>query len=171
MADAKDKKQEAAAEAPKSNKKLIIIIAIAVIIAIAASVGATLFFLGSDSNAENASTEPAAPAEPVKKPALYADLKPQFVVTFDVGGKQRYMQVYVTAMGRDKAALDGLELHMPVIRNQLIRLFSSQDFVQLQSNEGKENLRAECLKAVNSVVHKETGSEIEEILFTNFVMQ
>ncbi len=170
MADAKakGKEQAPAEEAPKSNKKLIIILAIVGVIAIGASIGVTILLMGPSGDAPPAAQ---VPAEPVKEPALYLEIKPQFVLTYDVGGKQRYMQVFVSAMGREKKALDAIELHMPVIRSEMIQLFGSQDFVALQTIEGKEALREACLKKINEIVKKETGAEIEQVLFTNFVMQ
>ncbi len=173
---AKDEKKaegqaEGDAEGGKSKKKLIIIVAIVVILAIGLSIGATLYFLGGDGG-EGSAAEDAAPVEEVKLPAVYLDIKPPFVVTYDVSGKQRYMQVFVSAQSRDQASLDAMELHMPLIRNKLIMMFSAQDFQALQTSEGKENLRASSLVLINEMLEKESsGSSIEQVLFTNFVMQ
>lgn len=174
----KDKKAEDQAEGQgeenakggKSKKKLIII-AIVAVLAIGLAIGATLFFLnGDDSGGDSA--EDAAPVEEVKLPAVYLDIKPPFVVTYDVSGKQRYMQVFISAQSRDQASLDAMELHMPLIRNKLIMLFGAQDFQQLQTPEGKESLRDSTLALINEMLEKESsGSSIEQVLFTNFVMQ
>ncbi|MFD2229927.1 flagellar basal body-associated FliL family protein [Alkalimarinus sediminis] len=154
----------------KSKKKLIIIVAIVVILAIGLSVGATLFFLKGDDS--GSSEDEAVPAEEVKMPAVYLDIKPPFVVTYDVSGRQRYMQVFVSAQSRSQESLDEMELHMPLIRNKLIMLFSSQDFEALQTPEGKAALRTESLTLINEILEKEaSGSSIEQVLFTNFVMQ
>lgn len=162
---------EEGAEGGKSKKKLIIIVAIVVVIAIGLSIGATLYFLGGDGGEDNGA-DSEAPVEEVKLPAVYLDIKPPFVVTYDVSGKQRYMQVFVSAQSRDQASLDAMELHMPLIRNKLIMLFSAEDFQQLQTAEGKESLRASSLALINEMLEKESsGSSIEQVLFTNFVMQ
>ncbi len=162
---------EEGSEGGKSKKKLIIIVAIAVLISIGLAVGATLFFLNGD-NSEESGAEDDAPVEEVKLPAVYLDIKPPFVVTYDVSGKQRYMQVFVSAQSRDQASLDAMELHMPLIRNKLIMLFSGENFEGLQTPEGKESLRASSLTLINEMLEKESsGSSIEQVLFTNFVMQ
>jgi len=175
----KDKKAEDQAEGAgedgaqggKSKKKLIIIVAIVIIMAIGLSIGATLFFLGGD-DGEGSEAKDDASVEDVKLPAVYLDIKPPFVVTYDVSGKQRYMQVFVSAQSRDQASLDAMELHMPLIRNKLIMLFSAEDFQQLQTPEGKESLRTSSLALINEMLEKESsGSSIEQVLFTNFVMQ
>ncbi|UZE94948.1 flagellar basal body-associated FliL family protein [Alkalimarinus alittae] len=169
MADDDNKDVNEEETGGKSSKKLIIIVAIVVILAVGLAVGATLFFLKGDSSASDAAE---VPVEEVKKPAIYFDIKPPFVVTFDVEGRQRYMQVFVSAQSRDQASLDALELHMPLIRNKLIMLFSSQDFQGLQTAEGKASLRLASLNLINEILEKEaSGSSIEQVLFTNFVMQ
>ncbi len=170
MADA-EKKSEDQAEGGKSNKKLIIIVAIVVILSIGLSIGVTLFFLKGD-DGKASSEESKEPVEEVKMPAVYLDIKPPFVVTFDVEGRQRYMQVFVSAQSRDQVSLDLMELHMPLIRNKLIMQFSGQDFQLLQTPEGKEKLRIDSLTLINEMLEKEaSGSSIEQVLFTNFVMQ
>ncbi len=167
--DKKDENQEE--QGGKSSKKLIIIIAIVVILSIGLSIGATLFFLSGDDSGSGDADE-QVPVEEVKMPAVYLDIKPPFVVTYDVAGRQRYMQVFVSAQSRAQTSLDAMELHMPLIRNKLIMLFSSQDFEGLQTGEGKAALRAESLTLINEILEKEaSGSSIEQVLFTNFVMQ
>lgn len=170
MAEA-DKNQEQP-EGGKSNKKLIIIIAIVVLLSIGLSIGATIFFLGGSGESEQAAATPAEPAEPVKQPAVYLELKPAFVITYNVEGRQRYMQAHVSVMSRSQSVLSTLELHMPLIRNRVIMMFSGQDFNQLQSHEGKEQLREKTLGLINGILEKEGNGElIEQVLFTNFVMQ
>ena len=167
-----EKKADKVEEPQKGGKKkLIIIIAIVVLISIGASIGVTLFFLSGDKGSGD-SAEEAVPAEPVKKAALYYDFNPAFVVAMNVGGKQRYMQINLAAMGRDQAAFDLLETHMPLVRNKLISLYGAQDFEKLQTKEGKEFLQEESKRILNEILKEEGGElEIERTLFSNFVMQ
>jgi flagellar protein FliL len=127
-------------------------------------------------------------------PAIYYLLKPNFTVNYDVEGKQRFLQTEITLMYRDATLEKLLELHMPAVRNSLVMLLSSQNFVDLHTVEGKENLRATALKAIQEILAKEqlAGEEnkdeekpkdkkkskgkkslptIEQLLFTQFVMQ
>ncbi len=170
MAEKKAEENQEEAAQGGSKKKLIIIIAIVVLISIGASIGVTLFFLGGSSG--GTSDEPAEPTEPVKKPALYYDFKPAFIVAMNVGGKQRYMQIHLAAMGREQAAFDTLEMHMPLVRNKLIALYGAQDFEKLQTKEGKEFLQEESKRIINEILQQEgDGLEVEKTLFSNFVMQ
>ncbi|ARU57574.1 flagellar basal body-associated protein FliL [Oleiphilus messinensis] len=158
-----------AAEGGKSNKKLIVILAIVVLLSIGISVGVTLFFLSGNDSTDNVEE---TPSEPVQKTALYTELKPPFVVALNVDNRQRYLQIYVSIMSRDQGALDTLDQHMPVVRSKLIALFSGQDFMQLQTGEGKQALQDAALDVVTNVLDQEGASgSIEKVLFTNFVMQ
>lgn len=153
----------------KSSKKLIIIIAVVVLIAIGASVGVTYFLL-ADSSEESPAEETAA--APVKQPAVYFAMKPPMVVTFDQQGRQRFLQVHVSLMARSQTVLDGVELHMPVIRNRLINVYGAKDFEALQTHEGRVALQQESLEIVNTVLTEEkVGGDIEAVLYTNLVMQ
>lgn len=162
--------------AGKSKLKLIILIVVALLLAVGVSVGATLFFLGKgesehkeDAVAEEGATETAAP---VKKPAIYEQVAPAFIVNFNHQGRQRYMQVSVALMARDQAELDALKVHMPLLRNRLVMLFSGQDFAALITPLGKEMLRQQATTTVQELAQKETGKiVVEQVLFTNLVLQ
>ncbi|PID43298.1 MAG: flagellar basal body-associated protein FliL [Gammaproteobacteria bacterium] len=152
-----------------SKKKLIIIIAIIVLVSVGASIGVTMFFLGGDH--QEAAVE-AVPAVPVRKPAIYYEFSPAFIVAINVGGKQRYMQIHLSVMGRDQAAFDVIEQHMPLVRNKLITLYGSQDFRRMQTPEGKAFVLEESRRIIMEVLDQESdGMEIERALFSNFVMQ
>ncbi|HKS13288.1 MAG TPA: flagellar basal body-associated FliL family protein, partial [Pseudomonas sp.] len=116
---------------------------------------------------------PDAAAANVKPPAIYEPLTPAFVVNFNQNGRQRYMQVSITLQGRDQAALDALKVHMPVIRNNLVMMFSGQGFDTLAGSPvGQEMLRQKATAVVQEVAQKEVGKPvIDQLLFTNFVLQ
>lgn len=166
--------------ASKSKLKLIIIIVVGLLLAIGLSVGGTLFFLGKDDKpkadkegeevvAEEGAEDKAAKA---KQLALYEPMIPAFITNYNLNGKQRYMQVTVALMARDEKQLEALKVHMPMLRNQLVMLFSSQDFASLMTPVGKEMLRQQATAKVQELAKKETGNlVVEQVLFTNFVLQ
>ena len=165
-------KSEAAAvkdPATKGKLKMIILIVVALLLAIGVSVGATWYFMHS------AQSKPAAAAEtaPVgKQPAIFEPMAPAFVANYNQNGRQRYMQVSITILARNQADLDVLKVHMPVIRNNLVMLFSGQDFATLATPVGQEMLRQKATASVQEVAQKELGKVvIEQLLFTNFVLQ
>ena len=164
-------KSDAAVKDPatKGKLKLVILIVVAVLLAIGLSVGATWYFMHSNQS------KPVAVAEtaPVgKQPAIFEFMAPAFVANFNQNGRQRYMQVSITMLARNQADLDALKVHMPVIRNNLVMLFSGQDFATLASPVGQEMLRQKATASVQEVAQKELGKVVvEQLLFTNFVLQ
>ncbi|MDQ3597137.1 MAG: flagellar basal body-associated protein FliL, partial [Pseudomonadota bacterium] len=149
--------------------KLILLIVLALLLAIGLSVGATWYFMHS------AQSKPAATAEVnpnVKQPAIFEPMLPAFVANFNQNGRQRYLQVSITLLARNQADLDALKVHMPVIRNNLVMLFSAQPFDTLATPVGQEMLRQKVTASVQEVAQKEVGKPvIEQVLFTNFVLQ
>ena len=153
--------------AVKGKLKLIILIVVAVLLAISLSVGATWYFMHSPKS----EAVPQADVN-VKLPALYEPMAPAFVVNFNANGRQRYMQVSVTLQARDPADLKALMVHIPVIRNNLVMLFSGQTFDDLATPVGQEILRQKTTASVQEVAQKELGKVvIDQALFTNFVLQ
>jgi len=105
-------------------------------------------------------------------PAIYLPIDPAFVVNFASQGKARFLQVTVEVMTRDPVMPDQIKLHMPVIRNNLMLLFSSQSYDGVSTLEGKETLREEALEVVQQILEEETDDPgIEAVYFTSFVMQ
>lgn len=156
----------------KSKLKLIIIAVVAALLLIGTSVGVTLFFLGGKSEDAAHEAEHSEAATSVKAAAIYEELTPAFVVNFTYQGRQRYMQVSVALMGRDKADMDALKAQMPVLRNRLVMLFSGQDFEGLMKPLGKDMLRQQATAAIQEIAQKEMGKPVvEQVLFTNFVLQ
>ena len=179
MANEKELQLDAVEEEPKSKKKLIIII-VAVLLVVGIGVGVALFLMGGDDAAdetadggEAAEAEATEPEVPANAPAIYVKLKPEFIVNYQVGPRQRYLQVYMEAMTRNPAIADALEMHSPMIRSSIISLLSQQEFEYLRSAEGRAGVRELVTEEVRRLIEQETGitEGLEQILFTNYVMQ
>jgi len=167
-----------AEDAPKKGgkKKLIVMIVIGLAL-IALSIGGTLFALQMLNPEEEVvalegEEGEAVDAEPARQSAIYFPLKPPIIVNFQARGRQRFLQAELTLMARDNETIEAVELHMPMIRNSLVMLFGGQIYEDMQTAEGKELLRQEALTEVQRLLEQETGNPgVEQILFTNFVMQ
>lgn len=155
--------------APKGKLKLILLAVGGLLVAVGISVGATWFIMHKSEPAP-AEQEGASTNKPA---AIYEALTPAFVVNFNQNGRQRYMQVSITLQGRNQADLDALKVHMPVIRNNLVMMFSGVGFDTLASSSvGQEMLRQKATVVVQEVAQKEVGKPvIDQLLFTNFVLQ
>jgi flagellar FliL protein len=129
-------------------KKIIIIAGVAVVLVATA---AGLYFTGIIHPGASKSSA-TAEAKVKELPPVYLLLDPPFVVNFTHRGTLRYLQVSLELMYHDPALLAKVTERMPVIRNDLILLFSNQDYEKLSSSEGKEMLRHEIFRAINHVI-------------------
>jgi len=164
-------------ESGGGKKKLIIMIVVGLVL-VGLSVGGTLFalqMLGGDEAAEGgdpAAVEEGAPVEEVKLPAIYFPLKPTIIVNFNARGRQRFLQAEVSLMVREEDVVAAIEEHSTMLQHGLLMLFSGQDYSELQTAEGKELLRQMALAEVQGMLEQEIGKPgVEQVLFTNFVMQ
>lgn len=156
-----------AAPATKSKKGLIVMLTAGVLLA-GGGAGAWFMFMGD----ESVPSESTAVATPPLGPVQYLDLAPAFVVNFPHQGRQRFLQANISVMSRDPEAITAVSQHMPVIRHNLINLLSAQMLLVFEDPTGVETLRQLATQEVKQVLQREIGREgIEEVLFTNFVMQ
>lgn len=119
-------------------------------------------------------TEPAEPTDQGRdtREAIYVELSPAFTVNFHGTHGARFLQISVEAMTREPKVRELLKQHMPMIRNQLVLLFSSQSAEELATREGKEKLLQDTLTTIQKVLERETGTGgVEAVFFTSFVMQ
>jgi flagellar FliL protein len=180
---------QAAVERAAKKKKLIVLGAIVVVLLLAAG-GGTWFALRSFSK----DTPPAAEGETAEhaeqakdehgkkeegegkdahgKASFYDSLDPAFLANFTAGGRQHYLQLSLSAMVRDEDGLAALHMHMPLVRNRIVMQLSAEQFEQLQTDEGRQQLQQKLLTAMQEIMTKETGkSHVEQVFFTGFVLQ
>jgi flagellar FliL protein len=155
-----------------SKKKLIIIVA-AIVLLIAIAAGAAFFLMsGGDEEAEAADGEVAEVVAEVTLPAQYIKLKPRFIVNYNVGTRQRFLQTSIEIMTRSQGVVDAVELHNPMLRNDIVRILSEQDFKNLRTPEGRSDLKNMLQEQIVAVLKAEADVEgVEAVLFTDFVMQ
>ena len=178
MAAEQDLKLDTPEEAASGGgKKKLILIIVGALLLVGIAVGVTWFLMsggdeaGADAAVEEAPAEEVVGEEP-EIPAQYVVLKPEFVVSFQVGTRQRFLQASIEVMTRKQTIVDALTLHEPMIRNDIIRIMGEQDFNQLRTAEGRVALQQQLLKHLQMSMKREAGSsEVEAVLFTNFVMQ
>ncbi|EHQ51966.1 flagellar basal body-associated protein FliL [Ectothiorhodospira sp. PHS-1] len=162
------KPEKTAAPKPTKGKggmlKLILIILLVTLVAAGAGGGIAWFLL---SGGEPGQERP----EPVR-PAIYLPLDPPLVVNFQGSGRIRFVQVGIVVMARDQAVLDGVNRHMPVIRNNLMILIGNKIYDDLITEAGKEQVRAEVLEEVINVLGtRGERTQVEAVYFNSLVMQ
>ncbi len=156
-----------AAPAKKGKLKLVIIIAVVVLLG-----GGAAFWFLRPKKVDPAAEAAKAAAAP-KAAALHYKFDPAFVVNFGSEGNARYLQITLDAMTRDPKTVEDIKSSEPAIRNDLVMLYSAQQYDVLVSVEGKEKLREQTLEAVRKAVADEGGKAetVEAVYFTSFVIQ
>lgn len=173
------------------SKKLIIIIVVVFIALMGTTVGITVMLVSGGADKSTSSNEHSGTAgsegehaEPINKPAIYFELKPDFVINFESDGKANFLSVQVQVMARDSLPIQVLEAQMPVLRNNVLLLLSAQKYDVVRTIEGKNKLREDMLNVMNDIIGEENGilkkekgeefqkiSPIEALYFTGFIMQ
>jgi flagellar basal body-associated protein FliL len=105
------------------------------------------------------------------KPSVYFAIDPPLVVNFEDGSAVRFLQITMEIMAHDEKAIDSVQKNIPLIRNNLLLLMSNRNYQSMMSREGKEKLRQEALAEVRAVQKKEGGPDVDDVLFTSFVVQ
>jgi len=119
----------------------------------------------------------AATAEEAKEgvpKVSYISLTPPFVGNYALDGspKLRVYKADVALRVNSDAAAASVRHHEPLIRNQLVALFTQQNLESLSNVESKEKLRQEALKQVQQVLETEEGKPlVDDLLFNNLIVQ
>lgn len=176
--DKEDDKNEQVQEPVKKKLSMGKIIIILVSVLVLAGGGAGAYFYFGQTPEGDATASAAAGAKKgksvnhAKAPPVYYAFDPAFVVNFQDNSAIRFLQVTIEVMSRDPLAIEAVKTHMPVIRNNLVLLLSSQTPENIMTREGKEKIRTDALKEMQKVMTEQTGSpSIEAVYFTGFVMQ
>jgi flagellar protein FliL len=114
---------------------------------------------------------PSEHGEGEAKASLFYPIDPPLVVNFEDGSAVRFLQISMEVMGKDQKGIDSVQRNIPLIRNNLLLLMSNRDYQSLMSREGKEKLRQEALTEIRAVQKKQGGADVEDLLFTSFVVQ
>jgi flagellar FliL protein len=105
------------------------------------------------------------------KTAVYYAIDPPLVVNFEDGSVVRFLQISMEVMAHDQKTIDSVQKNIPLIRNNLLLLMSNRNYQSMMSREGKEKLRQEALTEINAVQKKEGSPNVDDLLFTSFVVQ
>jgi flagellar protein FliL len=105
------------------------------------------------------------------KTAVYFAIDPPMVVNFEDGSVVRFLQITMEVMAHDQKVIDSVQKNIPLIRNNLLLLMSNRNYQSMMSREGKEKLRQEALTEIKAVQKKQGGPDVDDLLFTSFVVQ
>lgn len=162
-------------EEGKSKKKLIIIIGIVAVLLIGGGVAAWLLLSGDDEeeNPQEAAAQQETQREEdqaEKGDVAYHDMSPVFVA--HMSGKPRMLQVGLQVRYEFPELGDFLKHNDPALRHAILNLLSAQTGEILKDRGGKDKLRDQIKEEINKLISRYKGpGEIEEVLYSSFVMQ
>jgi flagellar FliL protein len=102
----------------------------------------------------------------------YVTLVPALVGNFGEGPKLKFFKADLSLRVTGAEVEAKVKHHEPLIRNQLVMLFSQQTEAAMAAAGSRETLRAEALKQVQDVLTQEEGKPlVEDLLFNNLIIQ
>ena len=161
MGDGKKEGKQAGKKAGKGFNKLLLLIPV-VVLALAAG-GYYGYTLLSPGKGKSGTTGGSA-GNDKKKAALFS-LDP-FVVNLSEPG--RYLKVTMQFEIAGEPRQESIVEKVPILRDVIITLISSQTYEYASSPEGKSQLKDEILLRTNQIFGKEV---FRNLYFTDFVMQ
>lgn len=104
---------------------------------------------------------------------LYYNLTPALIGNLaDQGNRLKFFKADVALRVTGSEAEERIKHHDPLIRHQLVLLFSAQTSESINAPDGRETLRQEALKQVQQAIEAEEGKPIvEDLLFNNLIIQ
>lgn len=184
MAEAKQTEEPVAKKS--GGSKLVVILLIIVILLLGGVLGggAWLFLSGklgapAAEHVEDAAHEEEKPKKKKDEHAVASYIligeagKPLLVNLADTS-EADFLQVEVQILITNPELEAKVKAHMPALRHALLTLFSQQKSPELKTAQGREQLRQQALAEVRSVLEKQADidpEDVEDLLFTNFIMQ
>lgn len=113
-------------------------------------------------------------AQEQPKEVVYYGFDPDIVTNYVAGNRRSlgYIRVSVELMLEDKAYLQAIEHHEPLILDIIIGVFTKQPEDKIKSLTGREEIRLSILEKLQQAMKKEAGEPmIRDILFTKYLYQ
>lgn len=170
-----DESEEIIEKKPKGNMLLIVVVALLVLLLVGG--GAAAFFLlgGSDEEAMPQSQTKSASADKKKTrkstdSLVIGPMYPmaQFVVNLLSESGNRFLKVALDLELNDAKLQPEMDHKKSMIRDIVIRTFSSKTFEEISTLKGKDKLKEEVLDKINENL---SDGYVKNIYFTDFVVQ
>ncbi len=163
MAD-EEKEAQQAEESGGGKGKLILALLLLLILLIGGG-GAAYFFLFSKGEEEEETPKPKVAPESV---GVMYQLEPAFIVNLADPEVTMYARVSITLeLSAPEVTLE-VQKREPIIRDAIIEILSNKTSSELRSPEGREQLKLELIKRINTIL---VQGGVRNVYFTEFVVQ
>lgn len=99
----------------------------------------------------------------------YLEMKPKFTV--NLAEKRKYLMVNVQLLIEGEKYIEKVKNHMPLLRHELIMLYSGMSVDELQTMEQREALRLKTRRTITDALDKYDNSDgFRDVFFTEFLV-
>jgi len=174
MAEEKENKEVEEAEEKKSGggSKLLLIVIIILLLLLLVIGGVVAYFLLSNNNTDQQQPQQQK-IEKKHKVSDLADIGPiypldPFTVNLVSANADRYLKCKIDLELDSPDLQKEIDKKLPAIRDMIIQILSSKTVEEIQTAKGKEKLKEEIKRKINSIL---TTGQIRNVYFTQFVIQ
>jgi len=173
MAEEKEEKPEEKEEKKESSgNKLLLIIIVVLLLLLLVIGGLVAYFLLSNNTDDQIEQEPKK-IEKKHKVSDLTEIGPiypldQFIVNLVSVNADRYLKCKIDLELDSPDLQKEIDKKLPAIRDLIIRILSSKTVEEIQTAKGKEKLKEEIKRKINSML---TTGEVRNVYFTEFVIQ
>ena len=154
-----------------SKKKWWVIGAIGFVLVAISIIGVVVWF-NNPTDATETAAETVAADDSSAPEARYVSLPRQLTFNVPGAGRDRIAQIGVQLLVRGVRHETLAQENIPLLESTLLNTFSRASAERLTTREGKREIRLQALDAVREAMADATGDPIiDEVLFTNFVVQ
>lgn len=153
--------------------KVLILFGGVILLLMLGSIAGTLYFTGffSGGNASGGHAQAPVEIDYSSLPPIYLPIDTDFVVNAIDEDRTHFIQVKVTLMARNQAALDAVTENVFAIRNDIREVISGRSFNEAIGAERIERLRSEAEESVKKYLGDHHRPLIDALYFTAFTVQ
>ncbi len=156
------KQTEETAGGGKGKLLLVLLLLLSLLIG---GAGAYFFLFAKKSEKEEEAPKPTVSPEAV---GVMYKLEPAFIVNLADPELTMYARVSLTLEVSSPEVITEVQKREPIIRDAIIEILSNKTSRELRSPEGREQLKLEIIKRINTVL---VQGGIRNVYFTEFVVQ
>jgi flagellar FliL protein len=158
--------ESAPAEAPKKGRGKLLFILVGVVVLAGGGAGAA-WYLGLLGHAAKAEAKEEAKHAPEPAVGALLALEPFIANLADEDGK-RYLKATLQVEFFGAAVPEEFNARVPQMRDLLLTLFTSKEFTEIRTPQGKAQLRDEIINRMNRSLNKDL---VKAVYFTEFLVQ
>ncbi len=165
MADEEKEAQQAEETSGGGKGKLLLALLLLLILLIGGGAGAYFFLFAKKDDSKEETPKPEVSPESV---GVMYKLEPAFIVNLADPEATMYARVSVTLELSSPEVTMEVQKREPIIRDAIIEILSNKTSRELRSPEGREQLKLEIIKRINTIL---VQGGVRNVYFTEFVVQ